>query len=84
MEAIIPFVEYYQKHPYGFAETDGLNDIDEAQSIVNEIMFNFNEIAKTKEKQQMIKKELDRWKEGRNAGAFGRYIGRLYYLKNKK
>lgn len=83
LDAVAPFVEYYQKHPYGFAETDTLNDLQEAEQIVKEMMFDFNEQATTEWKRLLIKKELDRWKEGRNAGGYGRFIARLWYLKNK-
>ena len=81
MEAIAPFVEDYKQFPRGFAETDNLNNLDECQKEVDEIMYNFNKLATTQEKKHLIKIEKDRWLNGKNAGAFGRYIARLEYLK---
>ena len=83
MLAIAPFVEDYKLHPYGFAETDNLNDIDECQKDVDKIMWVFNH-SDMSDKKNIIKKEIDRWCDGRNAGCFGRFIGRLEYLKLKK
>ena len=82
MEAIAPFVEDYKQFPRGFAETDNLNDLDECQKEVDKMMWEFNH-CDISDKKSVIKREKDRWLNGRNAGAFGRYIGRLEYLKTK-
>ncbi len=81
MEAIAPFVEDYKQFPRGFAETDNLNDINECQKEVDEMMNNFNKCATAEEKRFFIKLEKDRWLNGKNAGAYGRFIARLEYLK---
>lgn len=83
MVAISPFVAHYQKYPIGFAETDNLNDIYECQMIVDEIMNDFNFLKTAQEKKDAIKRELDRWNKGKNAGYIGRYYARLEYLKSK-
>ena len=84
MNAVQPFVADYQTHPIGFAETDNLNDIEECQKIVDSLMWDFNKCMTVTEKKHAIKRELDRWNNGKNAGGFGRYIARLEYLKTKK
>jgi hypothetical protein len=81
MEAIAPFVEDYKQFPRGFAETDNLNDLDECQKEVDKMMENFNNYSSAEHKRFIIKIEKDRWSDGKNAGAFGRYIARLEYLK---
>ena len=81
MEAIAPFVEDYKQFPRGFAETDNLNNINELQKEVDEMMYGFNKYATLQEKKHFIKLEKDRWMNGKNAGAYGRYIARLEYLK---
>ncbi len=81
MEAIAPFVEDYKQCPVGFAETNNINNLDECQKKVDEMMLSFNKYSSAEHKRYIIKIEKDRWSDGKNAGAYGRYIARLEYLK---
>lgn len=77
MLAVQPFMEFYMECPVGFAETNNLNNIDECLKIIKELNSNCDI-------RSSIRQETKRFSEGKNAGAFGRYIGRLaYLLKNK-
>ena len=87
IDSVEPFAMAYIKHPYGFAETDNLNDLDECITEIEHLFWNFDMVDSKRERNRMIretiKTETERWKE-RNAWAYGRYIGRLAYLINKK
>ena len=80
--AINPFVIHYQLCPVGFSETDNLNDINECQQIIDELMGLFR-ISDLDEQKRIVNTEVERFKNGKNAGVYGRYFGRLNYLKNK-
>jgi hypothetical protein len=82
MDAIEPFLQYYQKYPIGFAETNDLNDIKKCEDIVLTLLKDF-EISYPYEKEQIIKREVEKWKDGKNGGVYGRYIARFLYLKTK-
>lgn len=83
MDTIQPFVKYYQQFPMGFSETDNLNDVNECQKIVNELMLSFDNCS-TSEKKSIIKREVERFEKGKNAGTYGRYVARLIYLTKNK
>ncbi len=87
IDVVEPFVMDYMKHPVGYAETDGLNDIDECITKIEELFWSFNMVDTKTERNRMIretiKTETNRWKE-RNGWAYSRYIARLAYLINKK
>ena len=83
-----PFVMDYIKRPYGFAETDGVNDIGE---LIKEIDLSFRMLACEPDGRvrrglilQTIKREKIRWMEAENAWFYGRFIGRLAYLLNEE
>lgn len=86
VNACEPFAMDYILSPFGFAETDNLNNIDE---VISEIENGFWMISLEgkREQKQMIKraveKETERWKQ-RNAWGYGRMIGRLAYLINEQ
>jgi hypothetical protein len=87
VDATEPFVMDYIKHPYGFAETDGVNDIGE---LIKEINLSFMMLASEPDGRvrrglisQTIKREKTRWIEGHNAWFYGRFIGRVAYLLNE-
>lgn len=82
MEAVEPFLQYYQQFPIGFAETDRLNDITECKNHVQELL-NLFENCNVNEKKSIIKREIERFNDGKNAGPYGRYMARLIYLKSK-
>jgi hypothetical protein len=87
IDAVEPFVMNYIQCPVGYAETDGLDDINECITQIEHLFWNFD-MAETKRERnrmirQTIKTETERWKQ-RNAWAYGRYIGRLAYLINKQ
>jgi hypothetical protein len=85
IDVVQPFAMDYIKHPYGFAETDKLNDIDECIKEIDELFISFT-LANQREYNRMVNEtievEFKRWKD-RNAWAYGRYIGRLAYLLNQ-
>ena len=76
----------YIKSPFGFAETDNVNDLDLLTKEINnsfkmlswELVPERNRLIKSN-----IKRETERWNDGKNAGFYGRYIGRLAYLLNE-
>ena len=76
MLAVQPFMEFYISCPVGFAETNDLNDIDECLKIIKQLNSHCDI-------RSSIKQETKRFSEGRNAGQFGRHIGRLAYLLTK-
>jgi predicted transcriptional regulator len=82
-----PFVMDYINSPHGFAETDNLNDIDECIREIEHMFWQYDVAENKRERNRMIKQtiktETERWKM-RNAWAYGRFIGRLGYLINKK
>ena len=87
VDAVEPFAMDYITLPVGFAETDNYNDMDK---LIREIELGFYMITSEPDGRvrkglvsRNIKKEQERWKE-RNAGFFGRHIGRLAYLLNEK
>jgi hypothetical protein len=79
MEAVEPFLQYYQQFPIGFAETDRLNNIEECKKICQELLTSFQN-CDTHEKRTIIKREIERFNDGKNAGPYGRYMARLLYL----
>lgn len=84
IDSVEPFVMYYIKSPFGYAETDRLNDIDECTKHIDDLFLSFhlcNQREYNKMVDDTIKIETQRWKE-RNAWAYGRYIGRLAHLLN--
>jgi hypothetical protein len=87
IDAVEPFAMNYIKFPVGYAETDNLNDIDECITEIEHLFWNFDMVDSKRERNKMInqtiKTETERWKD-RNAWAYGRMIGRLAYLINKK
>ena len=86
MDAVEPFVMDYIQSPFGFAETDGVNDKKEC---MNELYLHFLGIAVETDGRvrrglirQTVKKEKERWAQW-SAWGFGRYMGRLAYLLNE-
>jgi hypothetical protein len=73
--------------PVGFAETDNYNDIVKLTKEIEESFFGFELEPDGRVRRGLIntdiKREQQRWKE-RNAGFFGRHIGRLAYLLNEE
>jgi hypothetical protein len=86
VNACEPFAMDYITSPFGFAETDGLNDIN---AVISEIQTSFwfikleDKIEQKKMIKRAVKIETDRWAQ-RNAWGYGRMIGRLAYLINKQ
>ena len=86
VNACEPFAMDYILSPFGFAETDNLNDVDE---VISEIENGFWMISlepkgnQTKMIKHAVATETERWKQ-RNAWGYGRMIGRLAYLINKQ
>ena len=86
VNACEPFAMDYILSPFGFAETDKLNNIDE---VISDIENGFWMIALEGKREQnrmikhAVKTETERWKQ-RNAWGYGRMIGRLAYLINKQ
>jgi hypothetical protein len=86
VSACEPFAMDYILSPFGFAETDNLNNIDEIISNIENGFWMISLENKTKQKQLIkhaVKTETERWKE-RNAWGYGRMIGRLAYLINEQ
>lgn len=87
IDVVEPFVMDYITSPHGYAETDNLNDIDKCIREIEHMFWQYEMTETKRERTQMIKQtiktETERWKQ-RNAWAYGRYIGRLAYLLNKK
>lgn len=88
VDATEPFVMDYIQHPYGFAETDNVNDMNE---LLKEIDLSFMMLASEPDGRvrrglinQTVKREKTRWLNGRNAWFYGRFIGRVAYLLNEK
>lgn len=84
VNACEPFAMDYIEHPYGFAETDGVDDINEIISDIENGFWMISLEPKRKQNQMIkhaVKTETERWKQ-RNAWAYGRMIGRLAYLIN--
>ena len=86
MDAVEPFVMDYIQSPFGFAETDGVNDKKEC---MNELYLHFLGISVETDGRvrrglirQTVKKEKERWAQW-SAWGFGRYMGRLAYLLNE-
>ena len=87
LDVVEPFSMDYITLPVGFAETDNYNDINK---LMKEIDLGFLMIATEPDGRirkgiisRDIKREQERWEE-RNAGFFGRHIGRLAYLLNEE
>ena len=87
VDVVEPFSMDYINSPFGFAETDNYNDMDK---LIREIELGFLMITSEPDGRvrkglinRNIKQEQERW-EQRNAGFFGRHIGRLAYLLNEK
>ena len=86
VNACEPFAMDYILSPFGFAETDDLNDIND---VISDIENGFWMISLEDKKDQRrmiklaVKLETARW-EDRNAWAYGRLIGRLAYLINQQ
>jgi hypothetical protein len=86
VNACEPFAMDYILSPFGFAETDDLNDIND---VISDIENGFWMISLEDKKDQKrmiklaVKLETARW-EDRNAWAYGRLIGRLAYLINEQ
>ena len=82
-----PFVMDYLKHPFGFAETDNVNDIDELVKDIDAIFYYLICEPDGRIRRGLvnhtIKREKLRWQEGKNATAYGRHIARLGHLLNK-
>ena len=82
-----PFVMDYVDCPVGYAETNNLNDIDELTKEINEHFKEFSYVYDGRVRRgiinRIVKTEISRWNEGRNAWYYGRHIGRLAYLLNK-
>jgi hypothetical protein len=81
-----PFAMDYILSPFGFAETDNLNDIDEVISDIENGFWMISLEPKVKQRQLIkhaVKTETERWKQ-RNAWGYGRMIGRLAYLINEQ
>ena len=88
VDATEPFVMDYIKYPLGFAETDNINDIDQLLKDIDNTFIEFKLETDGRIRRGMInhviKKETQRWNEGKNAWYYGRHIARLGYLLNKK
>jgi hypothetical protein len=87
IDSVEPFAMDYITHPYGFAETNEINDLDECIMELEQMFWSYYMTESKRERTKMIKeavkKETERWKTG-NAWGYGRMIGRLAYLINKK
>lgn len=86
IDSVEPFVMDYIKHPFGFAETDNVNDLDLLTKEINN-SFQMLSYDTAQERNRLIKsnikRETERWNDGKNAGFYGRHIGRLAYLLNE-
>lgn len=81
IDATEPFVMDYILCPVGYAETDNANDLQELiQDITMAFVFDPDGRKRRGEINWCVKREKQRWSEGRNAGFFGRHIGRVGYL----
>lgn len=82
-----PFAMDYIKYPFGYAETDNLNDIQTCVKDINEYFISVEIESDGRVRRGVInhyvKKEKERW-ASRNAWGLGRHIGRLAYLLNKE
>ena len=86
VNACEPFAMDYILSPFGFAETDNLNDIDAVISDIENGFWMISLENKTEQRKMIrhaVKTETERWKQ-RNAWGYGRLIGRLAYLINKQ
>lgn len=80
------FAMDYIKSPFGFSETDNLNNIDEIISDLENSFYWITLEPKTEQRRMIkhaVKTETERWKQ-RNAWGYGRMIGRLAYLINEQ
>jgi hypothetical protein len=88
MNSVEPFVMDYITCPVGYAETDNLNDINQLVNEIKEAYYGIEFEPDGRKRNRLvndiIKTETTRWSEGRNAGFYGRHIGRLAYLLNNK
>jgi hypothetical protein len=86
IDATEQFAMDYIKYPYGFAETDNLNDIGKLLKDLDDafwgILADDGRSVKSNIK-RAVNREVNRWKDG-NASYFGRMIGRLAYLLNEE
>jgi len=87
IDVVEPFVMDYIESPFGYAETDNLNDINECITEIEHMFWNYEVAENKRERNKMIrdtiKIETERWKK-RNGWAYSRFIGRLAYLINKQ
>jgi hypothetical protein len=86
VNACEPFAMDYILSPFGFAETDKLNDINEVISDIENGFWMISLEGKREQKsliKHAVKTETERWKQ-RNAWGYGRMIGRLAYLINEQ
>jgi hypothetical protein len=86
VNACEPFAMDYILSPFGFAETDNLNDINEVISDIENGFWMISLEGKREQKSMIkhaVKTETERWKQ-RNAWGYGRMIGRLAYLINEQ
>jgi len=81
IDATEPFVMDYITCPVGYAETNNVNDLDKLiEDITMAFIFDPDGRKRRGEINWCVKREKQRWLEGRNAGFFGRHIGRVGYL----
>ena len=82
-----PFVMDYIQSPFGFAETDNVDDIEGLVKDIDAIFYDLVCEPDGRIRRGLvnhtIKREKQRWLEGRNATTYGRHIARLGYLLNK-
>ena len=86
LNACEPFAMDYILSPFGFAETDNLNDIDEVISEIENGFWFISLESKSEQKKHIkhaVQIETERWKQ-RNAWGYGRMVGRLAYLINEQ
>ena len=84
IDATEPFVMYYMNSPFGFAETDNENEIEPLlDSLYWSFVFTPDGRVRRGEINSVIKREREKWNNGRNAGSVGRLIGRIAHLLNQ-
>ena len=84
IDATEPFVMDYMNSPFGFAETDNENEIE---PLLDSLYWSFVSTpdgrVRRGEINSVIKREREKWNNGRNAGSVGRLIGRIAHLLNQ-
>jgi hypothetical protein len=84
IDGCVFFSQDYCKSPYGFAETDNVNDLVQVLNAIQETNIALLTAETKSELSQIIKseqqKQRERFAQGKNSTQLGRHIGRLHYL----